>query len=180
MRLASLVGASAGNIEAAKGPSLAKIPFHVSGHHEVEAAVFVVVEETSASGPAGCLDVRLCRDIGESAVAIVLIEDRAAEGGDEQIRKSVVIVVPRRNAHPISGSFEARFRGNVGERAVVVVSEEPVPKIRRGFVGSFSTRLRVLQRRSIHEENIRPTVVIVIKNGHTATHGLDQILPRGR
>ena len=60
-------------------------------------------------------------DVGERAVAIVVIKDIASELGDKEIGEAVVVVVAPNAAEAIAGAGDAGFVGDVGERAVAVV-----------------------------------------------------------
>ena len=76
---------------------------HEAADEEIEPAVVVEIEPDGAGGPVAFEDLGaeagLFADIGEGAVAVVVIENRAAVGGDEDVGEAVVVVVARRHAH---------------------------------------------------------------------------------
>ena len=65
-------------------------------------------------------------DVGESAVAVVVIENVAAELGDEEIGKAVVVVIAPDAAEAVAGAGDAGLFGDIGESAVAVVAIEGV------------------------------------------------------
>ena len=66
-------------------------------------------------------ETRFFADIGEGAVAIVAIENRASVGGDEEVGEAIVVVVARGDAHAEGAAGDAGGPGHVGEGAVAVV-----------------------------------------------------------
>ena len=73
------------------------VPFHITGHKKVKAAVIVVIEETRGAGPSSASDASLGGHVSEGAIAIVVIEDVFPVAGDKKIRIPVAAaVVPRR------------------------------------------------------------------------------------
>ena len=76
---------------------------HEAADEEIEAAVVIEVEPDRAGGPVAFEDfgaeAGLLADIGEGAVAVVVVEDRTAVGGDEEVGEAVVVVVAGGHAH---------------------------------------------------------------------------------
>ena len=72
-----------------------QIHVDIVGDKEIKVAVAIVVDKSAAGVPAFPVarDAGLCADIGERAVAIVVIENVLAEIGDEQVVPAVVVVV---------------------------------------------------------------------------------------
>ena len=68
---------------------------------------------------------------------------------------------------------------HISKSAIAVITVEAVPETRIGFVRRRATWHRILNLRSIHEEQINATVVVVVEHGHAAAHGLGQILLAG-
>src|SRR5450432_2859419 len=116
-------------IRAIAGPPLAApqiifgSPLDVIGDQQVEITVFVVIEPSGAGGPSTFIgDSGLGGDIGKRAVAIVVIQNRAAVAGDIQVGVAVVIEIADRDALPVvTRAANAGRVGNVGERSVAVV-----------------------------------------------------------
>ena len=57
---------------------------------------------------------------------------------------------------------------------------EAIPKFGIPFVGSSAFGHWISKERTIRKEQIHPTVIVIIKDGHAATHRLEQILLRSR
>ena len=81
----------------------------VIGDEQIIEAVVIVISDSHGGGPAGALQPGFRRDIGEGAVAVVLVEPvrcsrwvalktRAVE--NEQIKPTVIVVVYKRDATP--------------------------------------------------------------------------------
>src|ERR1700722_1155034 len=92
---------------------IAVFPLHVIDDEEVEQAVSVDVYPGCGDGPqrtvlriAGAIETGLCCDIGESAVAIVVIERVLVEAGDEDVRMSIVVVVAHGHADVVASACE--------------------------------------------------------------------------
>src|SRR6266849_3352875 len=92
--------------------------------------VVVVVEEAGGNRPAPDGYSRLFSDIGEGAVAVVVIEDVLSVVGDVQVGIPVVVVVTHGDAHAVvavSHTGETRCFRDVGEATVTVLAKQAVP-----------------------------------------------------
>ena len=92
--------------------------------HQIDKAVAVVVAECGARGPAPVGNAGLCGHVGKRAIAIIAIENVAAQTGDVEIGPAVVVVIADRSAHGEAGRSQAGFCGDIGKRAVVIVVVE--------------------------------------------------------
>ena len=103
-----------------------QIEIDVVGDEQIELPVAIVVDEGAACVPARAFarHAGLLADVGERAVAVVVVQNILAEVGDEQIVPSVVVVVADANALSPAGVRDAGLRGHVGEGAVAIVAEE--------------------------------------------------------
>src|SRR5204863_9488411 len=119
-------------------------------------AVAVVIEERAAGAPAPAVRAQPCRrgHVGEVSLAVVAIEAVLATGGDEAVVVAVVVVIADAGALAPSGRGDARLRGDVLERAIALVAIE--------VRGRLRPRRKSLQRRAVDEEQIEPSVVVVI------------------
>src|SRR5439155_19264273 len=76
-----------------------RTPFDVVADHEVQVAVLVIVEPAGAGGPSVFVGhTRLGRDVPESSVAVIVIENGAAVACDVKVRKAVVVKIAHRHA----------------------------------------------------------------------------------
>ena len=133
-------------------------------------AVAIVINECTAgapllpiSGNAGGLG-----GFFERAVALVVIKTILAIVGDVQIVEAIVVVVARADALSPAGGAQAGFVGHVGEGAVVIVVKEMIG-------GSRRSGLRT-ERGAVHDEDVGPTIVVVVEDGDAAAGGLDDVL----
>ena len=91
---------------------------------------------------------------------IVVIKPVLAVIRDVQIRPAVVVVIADGHAKSPSLVGDARFVRHVGKRAVVIVVKKR--GARRLLFSSHC-----IKGGTIHEINVGPAVVVVIKNCHT-------------
>ena len=96
-----------------------------------------------------------------------MVENIFSEARDEEIFETVVIVVSDANALSPAGMNQTGFGGHVGEGAVAIVLEK--------MPGGFLPRGKTFEAPAVYEENIQPTVVVVIVEGDTAAGGLEEI-----
>ena len=76
----------------------------------------------------------LVGDVGEGAVAVVVVEPVAAEGGYIQVFEAVVVEVTDGDAHAVADALQAGFFGDVLEGAVFFLVVEAVPVGGAGFL----------------------------------------------
>ena len=113
-------------------------------------------------------EARLLADVGEGAVAVVVIENRPAVGGDEEVGKAVVVVVADGHAHAEGPAGDAGLLGDVGERAVAIVLVERVADRLLGLVE--------IARAAVDQVDVHPAVVVVVEEGAARSHGLRQVV----
>ena len=123
--------------------------------HDIHPAVVVVIPPESRGSEALLGDTGLLADIGERAIAIVVVKLRAAQAvGEKQVGLPVVVVIAPGAADGGPDGVEPGLFGDFGERAVAVVVEEAV------------RRLAVEQAAEIiGDEQIEEAVAIVIDPG---------------
>src|SRR5262249_30615013 len=125
-----------------------EIEIDVVGREEIEAAVAIVVDEGAAGVPARTRlgETRRARDVGEAAVALVVIQAVLPVVGHEEIVAAVVVVVADAGALSPSARGESGAIGDVLERAAAAIAKEMV---RRGPAGGKS-----FEGRAVDEEQI--------------------------
>jgi len=146
-----------------------QIEINIIGDEEIKMAVAIVIHEGAAGVPAlaSAGDAGFFADVGESAVAVVVVENIFAEVGDEEIVETVVVVVADADGLSPAGMGEAGFGGDIGEGAVAIIFEE----MRGGLLAGGET----FEAGSIDEKNVEPAVVVVIVEGDAAACGLEEI-----
>ena len=148
-------------------------PLHIVGNHEIEFAVAIVIDPSRA-GRELVRPPQSCRfgDIGESAVAVVVEEMALADSRDEDVVEPVVVIIADGNTESEERNAKARFARHIRESAIVVV----VVELERSRTG-FGVSRPIL---AVDEQNVRPTVIVVIDERATWTHGFRQpFLPKG-
>ena len=151
---------------------LRAIEVEVAGDDEVELAVEVVVQPGAARVPARLrgAQARAVRGLHEAAVAFVAIQHAPAEVGDEEIGVAVVVVVGRADALAPS---RARHAGLLRD-----VLELQPPEVAIEVAGRFRARPVAIQSRPVREEEIHPSVAVVVQRGHSAARRLEDVLLR--
>src|SRR2546425_10566760 len=146
-----------------------EVEVNVIGDEEIEAAVAVVVHEGAAGVPALAIacDAGLGADVGEGAIAVVVVETVFAEVGDEEVVEAVVVVIADANALSPAGMNEAGFDGDIGEGGVAIVFEEAI--------GGRAARRKTFEASAGDEKNVEPAVVVVVVEGDAAAGGFEQI-----
>ncbi len=144
-----------------------QVDFEIVGDEEVEQSVAVVIHEGASAAEAGPGMKQTCflSHVGEGAIAVVAIEAILAVVGEEEILEAVVVVVSDANALRPSDVDQAGLDGDVSERAVAVVLVEAV-----GGVGRS-----VLEAPATQDEDVHPSVVVVVEEGAAGRHGLDDV-----
>ncbi len=156
----------------ARRKSGGRIKVDVVGHDQIELAVAIIVDEGAARAPgfAAARDMRFFADVGERAIAIVVVENVFAVVRNIQIFEAVVVVIAHAHALTPTGVGQAGSCGDIGERAVVIVAVEVACR-------SFA-RWQGFQRRAVDDENVGPAVIVVIKDGNTGPRSLDDVFLR--
>src|SRR6266536_6169702 len=119
------------------------------------------------------LDMRMCSHIGESSIAVVVIQNAAAVPENEQVREAVIVVVADRDPHAeeVFCAYTGPD-GHVTERSVSIVAVESASSRLRWFVGASGG--------AIHQIKVEQTVLVVVNPAAAGAHGLDQkFLRRG-
>src|SRR6266498_500734 len=126
-------------------------------------AVTVVVDEAATGVPAWGAILRqpgLFGDIGEGAVAIVVIKHNAAVVGDDQVVEAIVVVVADAASLSPTGSCQPCLFGDVREGAISIVMEEKIGRLMRWR--------DALEPSAVDHEDVEPAVVVVIKERDAA------------
>src|SRR5260370_34501176 len=124
-------------------------------------AVIVIIAEGGARAPASRVSYPgFSRDIGERAIAVVVVEHATIEIGNIKVFPAVIVVVADGGAKSPTAMREARLGRHIGESAVVVIVVE--------LAGVALLCSQILERGAVHQEDVHPPVVVVIKNRDSA------------
>src|SRR5229473_2115176 len=134
---------------------------HVIGNEQIKIPIPVVVKETASRSPAWLIVPKAgtLGHVGKRSIAVVSIETVLPEVGTKNILESVVVVVADANAGRPAGCLQASLLRDVGERSVAIVLVQAIG----------GTRLIARQAGTRQQENIHPTVVVVVDESTTTT-----------
>src|SRR6267154_46294 len=119
--------------------------------------VAVIVHKAAAGAPV----LRMAPKTGglghirEGAIAVVAIQNILPKTGAENIVNAIVVIVADANAARPANRMQSRFFRNIGESAISVVLIETIARA----LGC------VVHARARQNENVHPTVVVVVNEG---------------
>src|SRR5580698_2973768 len=153
-------------------PDILKVPLHVSQHHQIQTPIIVQINPRRARIPGHTRSViasgsRTFRNICKRAVSVVVVQMVPSVSGDIEVLIAVVVVVANRNAHVIPDTFQTSSLSNVLERSILALVVQPVPVLRRTLLRDRSLLRGIIQRRSIHKEQIEAAIIVIVKDGNS-------------
>src|SRR6202035_4026463 len=89
---------------------------------------------------------------------VIVIKAILSVVGDVQIFPAIIIVITGADSLAPSRRNQTGFFGDIRKSAVMIVVIK--------MVGGSLTRWKSFQRGSVHDENIRPSVIVIIKDGY--------------
>src|ERR1039458_7561338 len=101
--------------------------------------------------------------VGEGAIAIVVVKRAATVSRDEQVFESIVVVVADRDPSGIADAGEAGFLGNVFKGAIRLLVIKAVPIFGVILLWNCAFWGRIVDPRSVGEEDVESAVVVVIE-----------------
>ena len=154
---------------------VAVLPLQIVENEKIEQPVVIDVDPGRRDGPqraefriVGVVQSGLGGDVGEGAVAIVVIQSVAVNARHEDVGISVVIVIANSHANVVPGACQPRDVRHVREYSVAVVAEQAVPVLGRVLPESGDVG-------AIGKEDVGPAVAIVVEHGYPAGHGLRRV-----
>src|SRR5215475_205239 len=141
-------------------------------HEEVNVPVIIDVAKCATRAPELRPDAGFLGDVGKRTVSIVVIQLVSAKAGDVEICPAIVVVIGRTRSHAEAGHTNTGLRGHIGERTVLIIAVQTMPGSRRFLLVGEGT--------TIHKENIRPAIVVVIEDDAAASHRFGHVLLRTR
>src|SRR3954464_7625554 len=145
-----------------------KIDVHVVGDEQVEIPVAIVIDKRTAGAHVGwlwTLQARMLRNIGKCPVSIVPVQDVLPVVRDEDIFEPVVVVISHSDSAGPAASNQACLLGHISERAIAVVLVQAVG----------CSRHRLSDPDAAENENVEPSIVVVVQESDTAAGGLEDI-----
>src|ERR1700680_1647154 len=98
---------------------------------------------------------------------LVLIQAVLPVCGDVEVFPAVVVIVAHTDALAPACGRQARLRGYIAEGSVMIIAVK--------MVARTLSRGKPFEGCSIHEEDVRPSVVVVIKDGDTCAGGFNDV-----
>ena len=126
--------------------------------------VSVTVDERATGTPADVVpcEPRCLSDIGEGAVAVIAIQDALSPVRDEQVVVSAVAVVPDADGRRPAAAHQSCLFRYVGEGTVSIVPVQAV----------CGTLRDPLESPTVEDEDVEPSVPVIIDEGRAATDRL--------
>src|ERR1700736_3606031 len=107
-----------------------RVPLHIPRDEQVQLAIVVVIEKAGGNGPTAACDSRFRGHIGESSVAVVVIQNVLAIASNVQVGIIVIVVVTDGYAHAvvaIAGTRQTGLLGHVREAPVSILTVKAIP-----------------------------------------------------
>src|SRR5690242_19696925 len=98
---------------------------------------------------------------------IIMIKTILARIGDVEIFPSIIVVISDANSLAPSRRDESRLRSHIGKSSVMIVV---IQMVRGSPIGG-----EALQCCAIHNEDVGPSVVVIIENGDAGSGCLDDV-----
>ncbi len=137
-------------------------------HEQVELAIPIVIEK-SATGAKARLRIHQSRclgDVGEGAIAVVVIQRVLAPVSNEEVFKPVVVIIPDCHSVGESCAKQSGLPGHVGEGSVPVIFIQAV-----GGGGR-----RIGETRAREHQDVQPAIIVIVKEGGAAAHALEDVI----
>src|SRR6266404_2349892 len=140
-------------------------------HEQIQAPIVVVIEPYRARRPARRGHTSLCRNIGERAIAIIVVENAASVLRYIQVGPTFSVIVAHRDAHSVAASADARLLRHIRECSVSIVVID----------GIAQGRLRIVEitAPAVYEINVHPAAVVIVDERATGAGSFRQIIFRG-
>src|SRR5580658_7544758 len=107
-----------------------RVPEHVTRDEKIEMAVVIVIEEAGRAAPASGRHAGLDGYIGESPIAIIVVERIFPVVGDVEVGIAVIVVIADGHAHAVVAVpcvRQAGFFRYIGEAAIRILAIEAIP-----------------------------------------------------
>jgi hypothetical protein len=112
-----------------------------------------------------------------------MVEHVFPVAGHKDIRVAIVVIIGYGDSHAvisISCGREPGGFGDIGEASVVILPVEAVP-VFWFTAGKFFRRVHAVgQLTAVDKEKVSQPIVVVVEDGDSAAHGLDEVFLRGR
>ena len=141
----------------------------IVGNEEIQVTIAIVVQKGASRSPASIAFIDqpgLLGNIGKCAISIVAVKNILTVISDEDILKAVVVIVPDGYSTGPSGTYQPSLLRDIGKRSVPIIFVEAITRIWNGRVHA----------RAAQYKDIQPSVVVIVQEGDTATHRLNDVV----
>src|SRR5580704_10733592 len=128
---------------------------HKLADEQVQLAVIVIVKPDGAGGPSRRAHSGFFRDIGKSAVTVIVVKNVAAVLGDVDILEAVAVIVSNRHALTVSTSANSCLGSHVGKCPVSVIAIQSIAKRRIG--------IEEIAFAAVDQINVHPAIIVVVE-----------------
>ena len=148
-----------------------KIKVHVVRDHQIEMAVAIIINPRASRTPGlpRARHTRFFRDLGEHAV-LVVVQAVLPVVSDVKIFPPVVVVIADANPLPPARRAQTSLDRDIGKRPVMIVAIE--------MVGRSFPLGKTLESRAVDDEDVGPSVVVVIEDGNPGARRFNDVLLR--
>ncbi len=143
------------------------VEIHIVGNEQIQLAVVIVINEGRASRPTGIVHPSGLRYIRKCAVAVILEEAVWPKASYIQIIKPVIIIIAGGDSHSPTDVPDVGLVRYISKRAVTVVVIESAFGLLIGFDQVNGQR--------VDEVDVRVAIIIIIEEGDSAAHRLDNV-----
>src|SRR5437588_6501717 len=152
----------------ARGRGVSKVEVRIICDDQIELPIPIVIHEGAAASPSLSITGDACcvRHLFESAVAVV-VEPVFPVVRDVNVVPAVVVVVADTHALTPAAGDKTSFLCNIGECSIVIVTIE--------MTGGRTLCVKTIEPGAIHEQYVRPAIVIVIEDGCSGASALEDV-----
>ncbi len=141
----------------------------IVGNEQIQVAVAIIIEKSTSGSPAKISFVqqpRLTRNIRKRTVSVVSVEHILTVIRDEDVFETIVVIVT--NSYPArpTRAQQAGLLRDIGKCAVSIVFVQAVAGFWNDLVHALTAE----------HENIQPAIVVIIEEGNTAAHSLNDVV----
>src|SRR5262249_20243696 len=132
------------------------------GDEKVQLAVAIIINERAPRAPRLAIPGYTCRrrNFLAGSISLVVVEPVFTVVGHVEVIESVVVIVPYAGHLSPPGQVKHSSAADIRKRAIGIVAKQ-VARWRIFRAGS-------VEAGTIHQKNIRPSIVVVVKNRHPA------------
>ena len=146
------------------------VEIYETADKKIEAAIVVIIKPHRTGCPAWSGHAGFFGHVGKSSVAVVAIQNAAAVLRHIKVGEAICVVISYGNAHAVASAGYSGFFSHVGKSSVPII---PVERVAQRACGSKN-----VAGPAIHEIDVHPAIVVVIKERATSAGRFGKIFLR--